>query len=165
MTITSGSTYVSYGQFHLKGSEYFDTEGWVPGQGNGLIEALEEPGVPAVPGDFAILLTGGTSSKIALTVDIRDHAPDHQDLDEWEDVAEVSLNVEDDDIFGIGTLEEARGDDIFPTLPEGQYRVRAHARGRHEARTSPKDNEIQEEFLLLVWPASPEPEAVLKAIR
>ncbi|GAA3638179.1 hypothetical protein GCM10022223_66410 [Kineosporia mesophila] len=165
MGAASGKIYVSYGQFHLKGSEYFDPTEWDPNRGNGLIDALKEPGLPAVPGEFAILRTGRRDGYISLTVDVRDDRPEQGDLDEWEDVAEVSVQVEEDDIFGVGTVEEAGDDDRFPTLAEGQYRIRVHARGRQASRASQGDDSIKEEFLLLMWPAEPEPEVVLKTSR
>ncbi|GAB6898386.1 hypothetical protein [Kineosporia succinea] len=165
MTVVSGHIHVSYGQYYLMGI-HFDTDEWDPAEGNGLIFSLDEPGVPAVPGQFAIILTGTNAGRIRLTQELRPDPPVSSDFDDWEEVAEVSLRVEgdeDEDAFGIGTVDSVGGDTHFPVFTNGDYRVRVHARGR-AANTKVPSTENPEEHLIIAWPAPPESESVLKRL-
>jgi hypothetical protein len=127
----------------------------VPARMNGLV-ASTEPGAAAIA-------TGMRAGPAFVTVRSLVAPPSAIDLDEWDEVADISLEVP------AGRLAVAGGDDArvhdLPVLTAsgaGWYRVRVHARGRDAMRDLLPEEPV-EEYLILTWPAACEPEAIHKA--
>ncbi|MGW1194853.1 hypothetical protein ACWD4B_03170 [Streptomyces sp. NPDC002536] len=112
--------------------------------GNGLVEAD-----PA--GDGARILCGQEIGTVAVTAQLWDGAPPPaDDLDTWQDAAEVSVAWRSP-FIDFGTTGE--GDDPAHRLGlpgPGTYRLRVH--GRHRDDGDPRgDDEPMEEYLIQVW--------------
>lgn len=151
---------VSYNQYYI-GGEIFDVEAGEYTGFYGLVAALDAPGRFAVPGQFAVVMTGTETGDVRVSVDIRATTPQEVDLDAWDEVVEVSLSLPGRR-RGVTTFNVDDFD--LPNFPEpGPYRVRVHARGRDQGQDLliVEDNPV-EEHLILVWPAPPTPEAVHK---
>jgi hypothetical protein len=148
LTAGSGVILVSESQYFVHSVEFSDVSGYSYAGSNGLVVALAEPGIPAVPGQAAIIFTGTVFGDVTVTVDLLDTEP-APDLDAWAEVAEVSLYLAGGGF--VTTVGEADEDDLLPGLPAGDVRLRVHARGRDAAL---EGNE-GEEHLLQVWPAPP----------
>ncbi|WP_181449157.1 hypothetical protein [Nonomuraea aridisoli] len=140
-----------------------------------LISPLDEP-LPAHPRAFpnglialdddepdagATILTGVHTGVVDFTVQLV-RQPPPPDLDSWDEIVEISLEC----AFGTLHVRGLHGDlprDLpnLATEGDGWYRLRVHATGRDTdpggiARTP------TERYLLVVWPAPPQPELVLK---
>ncbi|MGW3037434.1 hypothetical protein ACWDCB_40325 [Streptomyces sp. NPDC001178] len=131
---------------------------------DGLVAALDAPGLITSPGSCAVVLTGTSTGDIRLTVEIRDSEPEHVEHDVWEEVGEVSLvrTGAELSVFTDSHEDEEVPDPAFPdftTAGPGPYRMRVHARGRDEAyrRDPAEDEPIVEEHLIVVWPAPVQP--------
>ncbi len=160
MNVTVGRINVTYGQYFISGWGLDSTQ-WRPERSNGFVEALMSPGLPAVPGDFAVVLTGTNSGYVRITWDVRTAEPSGVDLSAWDEVVEISLRVGNEGT-GISTVDDLDGDDEFPALPAGDMRLRLHARGRDAASAVFVGDEPVEEHLIIAWPDAAGPERVLK---
>ncbi|WP_409461719.1 hypothetical protein [Amycolatopsis sp. GA6-003] len=150
-TATAG-LYMSYGHFVIT-----DWSGPSPAPGlaasNGLVGA-----------DFsgAVVLTGIANGWVNVAVQLLDTAPGLVETDDWDEVAEVSVDSEDGELVVHG-----RGEDPPPGLPElahagpGSYRLRVHARGRDIAAHHNAEEPV-ETYRISAWPAPEAPEAVYK---
>ncbi|MEU4675253.1 hypothetical protein AB0F91_46800 [Amycolatopsis sp. NPDC023774] len=117
-----------------------------------------------VGSDFngALILTGITDGPVTVTVQLLDTAPDSVELDDSDEVAEVSVESEDGELIAHDLAADPPPE--FPNLAHagpGTYRLRVHARGRDIA---PHLNiqEPVENYLLSVWPAPEAPDVVYK---
>ncbi|WP_157429881.1 hypothetical protein [Actinomadura oligospora] len=134
----------------------------VTGRGNGVI--LPEP-----DGHMAAIFTGEPASIVEVQKDILAAAPDLE-LDDWEEVAEVSMVFTGPD-FGCNFLNESAppGYEYLPA-EDGQsrtYRVRVSVKGRHTphelADRPPNTPRHAERHLIQIWPAPQAPEKIWKA--
>jgi hypothetical protein len=118
--------------------------------------------VAGLAGGQPRIVTGIAAGPVTVAVRQR-VAPPAVVVDGWEDVVEVSCRAVEDDVVAAGPYDDAP-DLRFAVNPPGAewFRVRVHARGRDLeydlVATGPR-----EEYLLVTWPASPEPPAVLSA--
>lgn len=110
----------------------------------------------------AVVLTGIHTGNVNVTAELLDNAPGSVDLDEWDEVVEVSVESEDGELIAHGIM-----DDPPEGLPElahagpGTYRLRVHARGRDTAVDATRSEPV-EDYKLSVWPAPEAAEAVYK---
>ncbi|QKG24044.1 hypothetical protein ACTIVE_5687 [Actinomadura verrucosospora] len=131
-------TYIDYHQFFLTEPEQLD---FVAEEVGDLISAT---------GESVIVHTGIANGHVAVHVQVHDDEPP---LDEagWEEIAEAAVQVENGPLMVRCLMEDA------PDLPAltsgpGDYRVRAHARGRGIAYDACV-HRSQEVYLFQVWPA------------
>lgn len=158
--------FVADGRYYIRGETFGVLKR--PAASNGLVDSVSR-GRLADPGDFAIVRTGTDTGDILLTVDVRDTAPGPSELEEWEEVAEVSLTFPGTDpgVLTAGDEDEEREASALPDFTHAQpgpYRVRVHARGRDDGDrldVQDEDDPVEEHYLL-VWPAPPSPSHVHK---
>lgn len=155
MTAGQGLILVSDSQYFVQSTRLPDISGYSYRGSNGLVAALAEPGVPAVPGQAAVVYTGTEFGDVSVAVEILQAAPDPQPA-AWDEVVEISLRLADGGF--VMTVGEADEDDPLPDLPAGDLRLRVHARGRDAGYESGEG----EEHLLQVWAAPSAPGTVLK---
>ncbi|HEY3692084.1 MAG TPA: hypothetical protein VGL46_17600 [Pseudonocardiaceae bacterium] len=144
--------YLSYGQFVIRdySPDYPTPDLAYP---NGLVGA-----------DFrgASVLTGIDTGWVTVTLHVLDTEPDSVELDGWDEVAEVSVDSDDGELF-----VHALGEDSPPELPglahegPGTYRLRVHARGRDTAPHSRAEEPV-ENYQISTWPAEEAPATVYK---
>jgi hypothetical protein len=121
-------------------------------------------GLISAPPGIAVVHAGTHTGPVRVTVQARTEPPPQPDLEQWEEVVEVSVSTQ----AGRVLVEEWGGptrDDLgnLALAGPGSYRLRVHARGRDQANaTVPVPEEPIEEHLLIAWPAPPADEAVLK---
>lgn len=114
----------------------------------------------------AMIYTGINRGLVHVSIDIRIDPPDHLDADPWDDIAEASVHSATGNLR-IHQLEYGRYDQP-PPLPllsargPGDYRVRAHARGR-DSHFDQAQEISDEHYLLVVWPAEPRPPLIIRA--
>ena len=144
-----GVLHVQYGQAGLyvgdvDGSgagEAFD------GQANGLL-GVASPGL-------AWLRFATHTGDVACRVESHPSAPDLDD--DWEDVVEASVLVDDGPVALVGLMEEPSAE--FH-VPSGDYRVRFCSRGRDAARVDEQAG--HDSYLLQLWPAPVAEDEVLR---
>jgi hypothetical protein len=123
--------------------------------GNGLISA---------PPGIAVVHAGTHTGPVRLTVQARPDPPPHTDLEQWEEVVEISISIQAGQVL----VEEWGGrdrDDLgnLVAAGPGSYRRRMHARGRDQAHANVvAPGSPIEEHLLITWPAPAAGETVLK---
>lgn len=148
--------HTDYGQFDLVWNEAGgfdgDFERFFAGQVNGLVGAADPDGV------FINLArrSGGSSVRIILL----DEPPTDDDAS-WEDVVDVSLLLPAGHELGWVTWAgESRG--VLTGVPSGGYRMRVSARGRDQGHAGEFSEDLVDFYLLELWPAPPQPDAVLR---
>lgn len=139
----------------------------------GVIDATPEgiyfPVVPApatnrlvdVYEGAAVVSTGIHTGVVAVTTEVRPGPPPTVEVDEWDEVVEVSLDVPGGDAR-LALLDSVP--DTYPCLTPagpGTYRLRAHARGRDTAIDGVAFEPF-EHYLLALWPAPAAATAVHK---
>lgn len=141
-------TFIDYHQFFLMEP---DQEDFIPDEAGQLVSAT---------GESVIVHTGIATGRVAVRIEIHDAEP-ALDEAEWEEVAEVGVQVETGPLI-VRCLMEYPPDlpELTPAGP-GPYRVRAHARGRDIAYDLGV-SESQEVYLFQIWPAPYGPLHVLK---
>lgn len=150
--VMSGPAHVHYGQIYVQsGSEFPNMAECFSGQRNGLCGA-------AVPG-FLFLLTGLHTGDVGLTVELHDEPPP---VDEgWQEIVETSFHP-----TGEAALVGWAGQWCRPLdLADVSYRVRYCATGMDDGTELDARMEGEPEadrYLLLLWPAPPELDAVIK---
>lgn len=110
----------------------------VPLANNGLISASR---------NVCVLLTGTDTGEILVHVQVLPGGPDEAD-EAWDEVVEVDMLADNAVVlceFGFVPVQQV-------LEIGGRYRVRAHARGRDEAASSPIGSATNEEHLLQIWP-------------
>lgn len=145
MAAVTGIFHASHNQYYLVERDCLEITTDMYDWSNGLVSAQ---------GHIAIIMTGTETGLVSVTADWRQDAPP-LDLDDWEEVVEVSLLFDEEPAFLAGCQKETDGRDI-PGLAPGSYRVRVHARGRD------RGDELRivtdapvEEHLIQAWPAPP----------
>ncbi len=144
--------FTNYGQFEIvQAEEGFDgdLDRFVAGQENGWVAA-------AVPGVLYMPLArwgGGSSVRI-------EHWTEAPQLDDWEDVVEVSTSFLSNDPVVWMTW----GGDVSGTLPLAPaiYRVRVSARGRDAGHVGEFAEGVVDHYLLQFWTSPTAPDRVLK---
>jgi hypothetical protein len=118
--------------------------------------------VAGLAGGQLRIVTGIAMGPVRVAVRQR-VAPPAAVVDGWEDVVEVSCRAVEDDVVAAGPYDDAP-DLRFAVNPPGAgwFRLRVHARGR-DLDYDLVATEPHEEYLLVTWPAPPEPPAVLGA--
>jgi hypothetical protein len=115
---------------------------------NGLIVA--QPGI-------AVIFTGIHTGKVAVSVEVRDQAPEVTTTG-WDEVVEVAMEAITGRVVVTGAGADAP--EHLPVLTQagpGHYRVRVHARGRDTAVDLVAVEPV-EDYLIVVWPGRPAPE-------
>jgi hypothetical protein len=156
MNAKTSTVQVAYSQYYLRDTAVLaEIPDDVFVDGNGLISP--RPGI-------AVVHTGTHTGPVRFTVQARANLPLSTDLDEWDEVVEVSLTAQGGEVL----LEEwgsPTRDDLgnLVTAGPGSYRLRIHARGRDEAYALViVPEEPLEEHLLITWPAPVGEEIILK---
>lgn len=144
-----------YGQFDLYWAGFgFDGifEHFFINQVNGLVGASNPDGVYLHFGRRS----GGSSVRI-----IRLDEPAELNSDSsWEDIVEVSFVLpEDHHMRWSSWADETNGD--LRDVPSGSYRLRVSAKGRDEGHDGEFSEEVVDYYLLEMWPASTQPDAIL----
>ncbi|WP_427889280.1 hypothetical protein ACQHIV_38605 [Kribbella sp. GL6] len=143
-----------YGQFDLVWGDGIgfdgDADRFFAGQVNGLAGAAHGAGVYL---HFA-RRSGGSPLRIVLL----DQAP--PDSSSWEDVVEVSVDVPPGEGVGWSSWAGESGGRIEGLA--GSHRLRLSARGRDAARNGEFEDGPVDEYLIQLWPARPEPDAILR---
>ncbi|MFD7160270.1 hypothetical protein ACFV9C_37170 [Kribbella sp. NPDC059898] len=143
-----------YGQFDLVWGGGFgfdgDADRFFAGQVNGLAGAAHGDGV---------YLHFARRSGAPLRIVLMDEAP--PDSSSWEDVVEVSVDVPPGEAVGWSSWGGGSGGRLEGLA--GSYRLRLNARGRDAARTGESGNGLLDEYLIQLWPAPAEPDAILRA--
>lgn len=146
-----------YGQFEIgwMGNGFDgDFDRFFAGQVNGLVGASD-------PGGLYVNLarrSGGSPVRIVLL-----EAMPKNDADtRWEDVVEVSFVLpEGHDMRWSSWAGESGG--VLADVPPDSYRLRASAKGRDQGREGEFSDHPVDFYLLQMWPAPPQPDAVLRA--
>ncbi|MBO0814889.1 MAG: hypothetical protein J2P30_07035 [Actinobacteria bacterium] len=124
------------------------------GCGNGLV--LTQPGI-------AIICTGISTGKVAVSVEVRNDPPEIVETADWEEVVEVSIEASTGRVTVVSP--GFRRPDLPLITPDGpgHYRARVHAFGR-DAAIDLAPFESAEDYLIVIWPAPPAPETVYKQV-
>ncbi|WP_143043720.1 hypothetical protein [Nonomuraea jiangxiensis] len=126
--------------------------GWIDGASSHPV------GIVQVAEGTALLTVGLQWGRMGFTVAVADQDP-RADFDGYEDIVEISYESPSGRVF----LEEWGGGTThaLPPLPAGPgtYRLRYHARGMDEESW----DEIDEHYLLQIWPQPQSDPAVLKS--
>ncbi|MGA5134789.1 hypothetical protein ACPCTO_33880 [Streptomyces olivoreticuli] len=153
--LVDGHVHVDYSQIYVESDPAGFDAGLAEafaGQASGLCGA-------AVPGALW-LRTGLHTGNVGFTVEVHDQAPPLDPA--WEDVVEVSFHP----VSARSRLVQWAGEAVCELeLEETGYRVRYCAAGMDQAwqwDAGPDEEPQPEHYLLQFWPASPEPDRVLK---
>lgn len=125
----------------------------IPRTTNGLVDSADR---------CIVIHTGVHSGMVGATVQVRDSPPTRVDLDDWDEVVEVSLQTRAPDVRIFTLMTDVPT--TYPSLtPEGagDYRVRVYARGR-DTDIDGTAFEPFEQYFIQIWPGSPGPETVFK---
>lgn len=127
-------------------------EGVVPR--NGLVEQ-------SAPGAIRIE-TGIAGGSVDVEVEVRSEPPEVEDVRDWDDVAEVSIDVPGDELLvtSLFAFLPRELPNLVPSGP-GPYRVRVHARGRDTAVDSTQSG--VERYKIVTWPSPSSASRTLKA--
>jgi hypothetical protein len=114
----------------------------------------------------ALICTGADRGPVTVTAEALDTAPDLAGVDDWDDVAEISLTAP------VGRLAVHQllylPGETPPDLPvlspagPGTYRLRIHTRGRDAHHDQVVDTPT-EEYHLVCWPAPPTGALIIRA--
>jgi hypothetical protein len=171
--MSTANVHVSYCSFTvLDGSEWdVDSE-------------VRTTGLVGVMSTGATIITGMSTGPVQVTAEYRPSEPVHPDQYEaagidpgpWDEIVEVSVNAPLGDLQ-VGHFEDrpAAGLPLLSQAGPGTYRLRAHARRRDihagEILMPPEDWDeyppdedpnYPEEHLLIVWPAPPQPDNIIR---
>ena len=117
-----------------------------------LPHKLDSTGLITIRSRLPELHTGIASGPVRITVDALTSAPTEIEV-EWDDIGEVSLDVNTGPIVLVGPMETLSPD--APRLDAhgpGTYRLRIHGRNRDQDYDLAV-SETQEEYLILCWKA------------
>ncbi|WP_369744478.1 hypothetical protein [Paenarthrobacter sp. AMU7] len=146
-----------YGQFNLYWAGYgFDGifERFFGGQVNGLVGASNPDGIYVHFGRRS----GGSDVRIILL----DEPPGMNSDSSWEDIVEVSFTLpEGQHMRWASWAAETTGE--LRDVPPGSYRLRTSAKGRDAGEDGEFSEEVIDYYLLEMWPASPQPDAILRS--
>ncbi|WP_157621669.1 hypothetical protein [Saccharothrix sp. NRRL B-16348] len=117
-----------------------------------------------VDGQFGlcVVFTGIHTGRALVAVELFEETPAYGDLNEWEEVVEVSFEAPHGNVVVTGIEADAFGS--FPVLTPygpGWYRVRLHARGRDTA-VDLVASEPVEHYLVHIWPESERADDIVK---
>ncbi|MEV4254465.1 hypothetical protein AB0J52_15050 [Spirillospora sp. NPDC049652] len=145
----------SHHQYSLEWAQ-FDPDAMDFTNGNGLVW---------VSRGRIVVKTGLDSGDLPVQFGVHDHVPP-LDLDSWDEVVEVSAEIDGDRVFVympdgilVGEVDLPRG--------AGAYRLRFHARGRDagwdaEFIDADEGDELVEQHMILIWRAVAADETVFK---
>ncbi|PTT62358.1 hypothetical protein [Arthrobacter sp. HMWF013] len=144
-----------YGQLDLTWGEdgFFDGDfdRSYQGQVNGLVGASNQHGLHV----NLARRSGGSPVRIVLL-----DAPPGSDDGQWEDVVEASIAIPERRAVMWSTWA---GENTGPVdLPRGSYRLRVSAKGRDEGHAGEFAEDTVDDYLLQIWPAQWEPDAILR---
>lgn len=145
--------YVDYGNFVVR--DYGGEDRPTPrlAAANGLLGA---------DSSGAVVLTGVATGWVTVTLEVLDTEPGSIELDGWDEVSEVSIELEEGDLL-VHDLGSDPPTEFFELghIGPGTYRLRVCARGRDTAPGS-RANTPVEFYQLAIWPAPESPETVYK---
>lgn len=146
----SSSVRVDHHTFELTDSDNrtptgFDTS-------NGLVFSL--------PGQ-TVICTGISMGWANVSVQVCWHPPEQVDANAWDEIVEHTVETATGLMRVTSVMSDAPDLPLLTPQGPGTYRVRVHARGRDIAPDGVAF-EPAEDYLLIVWPAEPQPEEVHK---
>jgi hypothetical protein len=114
----------------------------------------------------ALIHTGINRGQVNVRVDIRSDPPDSIDQGPWDDIVEASIHSAQGQLR-IQSLEPGTpsGHVDLPLLSPngpGDYRLRAHTRGR-DTQLDGVQEDPSEEYLLVIWPADTQATIIIRA--
>lgn len=109
-----------------------------------------------------IIFTGISTGPVWVTTAGLDTPPETADLDNWDDVVELSAWAPVGNLVVSGAFNDAPAMPALTVAGPGTYRIRIRARGRDTA-VDLAVSEPSESYHLTAWPAEPSPDAILKA--
>jgi hypothetical protein len=148
---TSNATAVVHVTYHLMPVAAPDTLPSIRSHSDdGLVYALP---------DALMVLTGIHTGVVNVAVEPRLAPPEAIAVDEWDEVAEYSVDVPNG-VLQVGTLMSELPEGLLPLTAAGpgSYRVRVHARGR-DTDIDGTAFEPFEDYRLVCWPARLAPSA------
>ena len=147
--------HTDYGQFDIVYSDSSgfdgDADRFFAGQTNGWVGAASPDGVYVVLGRRS----GGSRVRIVLV----DAEPAIDPS--WEDVVEVSTTVPPGSSPAWLSWAGESGGQL--ALPAGEHRMRVSARGRDAGAADELVDDVVDEYLVELWPASASPDAILRS--
>jgi hypothetical protein len=144
-----------YGQFDLGWARSFGFDGdfdrFFEGQLNGLVGAADPSGV------YLNLARRSGGSKVRI--ELLDH-PQGPRPDIWQDIVEVSVDVPEGSAPRWSSWTGESSGKL--PIPAGTYRLRVSACGRDEGRVGEFAEGVVDSYLLELWPAPIEPDAIVR---
>jgi hypothetical protein len=144
-----------YGQMDLVWSEDGGFDGdanrYFAGQANGLVGAGDANGVYLHLGRRS----GGSHVQVALL-----DSPPMEPDESWEDVVEVPVTVPSQSQVRLTSWAAESTWDL--EVPAASYRLRVSARGRDAGAANEFGEGVVDYYLLELWPAAPEPDAIVR---
>jgi hypothetical protein len=114
----------------------------------------------------ATIHTGINRGLVHARVDVRNEPPDHIDTGQWDDIVEASVHSATGNLrvqlLEYGQHLQAPHLPLMSTHGPGDYRLRAHARGR-DLNYDQAQEISSEHYLLTIWPAEPRPPLIIRA--
>ncbi|MFJ6454045.1 hypothetical protein [Paenarthrobacter sp. NPDC091669] len=145
-----------YGQFDLLWAGYgFDGifERFFEGQANGLVGASNPYGI--------YVHFGRRSGRSDVRIILLDEPAGMNSDSSWEDIVELSFTLPPGhDLRWASWADETTGE--LANVPPGDYRLRVSAKGRDAGEDGEFSEEVVDHYLLEMWPATPEPDAILR---
>jgi hypothetical protein len=104
----------------------------------------------------ALITTGIHTGQVRVSAEVLQSPPGQADTDDWDDVAEVSMQALTSSLVLRGPTSASALN--IPLPGPGHYRIRVHARGR-DANIDGVAFEPTEDYRIILWPAPPGPAA------
>ena len=146
---------VHYGQFEMVDTDHDDGPTWESLEASGI-------GVVGVEAGSALLLTRRHTGDVSLTVAYAEARPAPDES--YDDIVEIDFVAEVPSLYLATWAHEEEFE--LPDLPAGPgtYRLRYHGRqiGDLEPESAGMD-QIADEYLLQIWPATPSPARVVRS--
>ncbi|MBC6462269.1 hypothetical protein [Actinomadura sp. HBU206391] len=146
METAQSNVHVTYHQLYVADADTLPDPKYLLVFDNGLVAI--QPGI-------AVVSTGIHTGNVAVTVQIWDQAapaPTSAHQEEWDEIAEVTLEAHDAGEVGVvGLMSDLPGlPELTPGGP-GRYRLRIYARGR-DTLVDGVATEPVEDYLIMTWP-------------
>jgi hypothetical protein len=146
---------VHYGQYELFDADHHDGPAWESLKAGGV-------GVIGVEAGSALLLTRRHTGDVSLTVAYDGAEPA---LDEsYDDIVEIDFMAEAQSLYLATWAHEQEFELPDLSAGPGNYRLRYHGRQIGDLEPEPAAmDQIVDEYLLQIWPATPSPSRVLRS--
>ena len=119
-----------------------------------LRPAIWHNGLVAGQRGAALIATGIHTGQVRVSVEVLESPPARADTDDWDEVAEVSMEALTSRLVLRGPASASAL--TIPLPGPGHYRARVHARGR-DANIDGVAFEPTEDYRIILWPAPPGP--------